>query len=51
VGNIRRGHATSVDGLVAGPDDGSKASMGEGGDRLLAGGRPKLKRPTNATAR
>ena len=30
------GHATSLDGFIAGPNDGPEASMGEGGERLLA---------------
>jgi dihydrofolate reductase len=36
MGKVRTGHATSLDGFIAGPNDGPEASMGEGGDRLLA---------------
>src|SRR3954462_7381443 len=33
---VRTGHATSLDGFIAGPDDGPEAPMGKGGERLLA---------------
>src|SRR4051794_3928659 len=33
---VRTGHATSLDGFIAGPNDGPEAPMGEGGERLLA---------------
>jgi dihydrofolate reductase len=36
MGKIRTGHATSLDGFIAGPNDGPEAPMGEGGERLLA---------------
>src|SRR4029450_1031371 len=36
MGKLRTGHATSLDGFIAGPNDGPEASMGEGGERLLA---------------
>ena len=36
MGKVRTGHATSLDGFIAGPNDGAEAPMGEGGDRLLA---------------
>jgi dihydrofolate reductase len=36
MGKVRTGHATSLDGFIAGPNDGAEASMGEGGERLLA---------------
>jgi hypothetical protein len=36
MGKVRTGHATSLDGFIAGPNDGPEASMGEGGERLLA---------------
>jgi dihydrofolate reductase len=36
MGKIRTGHSTSLDGFIAGPNDGPDAPMGEGGERLLA---------------
>ena len=33
MGKVRTGHATSLDGFIAGPNDGPEASMGEGGER------------------
>jgi dihydrofolate reductase len=36
MGKIRTGHSTSLDGFIAGPNDGPEIPMGEGGDRLLA---------------
>jgi dihydrofolate reductase len=36
MGKIRTGHSTSLDGFIAGPNDGPEISMGEGGERLLA---------------
>lgn len=36
MGKVRTGHATSLDGFIAGPNDGPDAPMGEGGERLLA---------------
>jgi dihydrofolate reductase len=36
MGKIRTGHSTSLDGFIAGPNDGPEAPMGEGGERLLA---------------
>jgi dihydrofolate reductase len=36
VGKIRTGHSTSLDGFIAGPNDGSEIPMGEGGEQLLA---------------
>jgi dihydrofolate reductase len=36
MGNVRTGHSTSLDGFIAGPNDGPEAPMGEGGERLLA---------------
>jgi hypothetical protein len=36
MGKVRTGHATSLDGFIAGPNDGPEASMGDGGERLLA---------------
>jgi dihydrofolate reductase len=36
MGKVRTGHATSLDGFIAGPNDGPEAPMGEGGERLLA---------------
>ena len=35
MGKVRTGHATSLDGFIAGPNDGPEAPMGEGGERLL----------------
>jgi dihydrofolate reductase len=36
MGKLRTGHSTSLDGYIAGPNDGPDAPMGEGGERLLA---------------
>jgi dihydrofolate reductase len=36
MGKVRTGHSTSLDGFIAGPNDGPDAPMGEGGERLLA---------------
>jgi dihydrofolate reductase len=36
MGKVRTGHSTSLDGFIAGPNDGPEAPMGEGGERLLA---------------
>ena len=36
MGKVRTGHATSLDGFIAGPNDGAEIPMGEGGERLLA---------------
>ena len=36
MGKIRTGHSTSLDGFIAGPNDGSEIPMGEGGEQLLA---------------
>ena len=36
MGKVRTGHATSLDGFIAGPNDGPEAPMGQGGERLLA---------------
>jgi dihydrofolate reductase len=36
MGKVRTGHATSLDGFIAGPNDGPEAPMGVGGERLLA---------------
>ena len=35
MGKVRTGHSTSLDGFIAGPNDGPEAPMGEGGERLL----------------
>src|SRR5947199_9256817 len=35
MGKVRTGHATSLDGFIAGPNDGPEAPMGKGGERLL----------------
>jgi dihydrofolate reductase len=35
MGKVRTGHSTSLDGFIAGPNDGPDAPMGHGGDRLL----------------
>ena len=37
MGKVRTGRATSLDGFIAGPNDGPEASMGEGGERLCLG--------------
>jgi dihydrofolate reductase len=36
MGKIRTGHSVSLDGCIAGPNDGPEAPMGDGGERLLA---------------
>ena len=36
MGKIRTGHSTSLDGFIAGPNDGSEIPMGESGEQLLA---------------
>jgi hypothetical protein len=36
VGKVRTGHSVSLDGCIAGPNDGPEAPMGDGGERLLA---------------
>src|SRR3712207_3663891 len=36
MGKVRTGHSVSLDGFLAGPNDGPEAPMGEGGERLLA---------------
>ena len=36
MGKVRTGHSTSLDGFIAGPNDGPEAPVGEGGERLLA---------------
>src|SRR2546430_6253697 len=36
MGKVRTGHSTSLDGFIAGPNDGPEAPMGAGGERLLA---------------
>ena len=35
MGKVRTGHSTSLDGFIAGPNDGPEAPMGEGGERLF----------------
>jgi dihydrofolate reductase len=35
VGKVRTGHSTSLDGFIAGPNDGPEVPMGDGGERLL----------------
>jgi dihydrofolate reductase len=35
MGKVRTGHSTSMDGFIAGPNDGPEAPMGHGGERLL----------------
>src|ERR671928_1290931 len=48
MGKVRTGHATSLDGFIAGPNDGPEAPMGKGGERLLAwymGGDTEYKLP------
>jgi hypothetical protein len=35
MGKVRTGHSTSLDGFIAGPNDGPDAPMGDGGERLL----------------
>jgi dihydrofolate reductase len=36
MGKVRTGHSASLDGFIAGPNDGPEAPMGDGGERLLA---------------
>jgi dihydrofolate reductase len=36
MGKVRTGHSMSLDGFIAGPNDGPEAPMGGGGERLLA---------------
>ena len=36
MGKVRTGHSTSLDGFIAGPNDGPQAPLGDGGERLLA---------------
>jgi dihydrofolate reductase len=36
MGKVRTGHSMSLDGFIAGPNDGPEAPMGDGGERLLA---------------
>jgi dihydrofolate reductase len=36
MGKVRTGHSISLDGFIAGPNDGPEAPLGEGGERLLA---------------
>ena len=36
MGKVRTGHSVSLDGFIAGPNDGPEAPMGVGGERLLA---------------
>jgi dihydrofolate reductase len=36
MGKVRTGHSTSLDGFIAGPNDGPERPLGEGGERLLA---------------
>jgi dihydrofolate reductase len=36
MGKVRTGHSVSLDGCIAGPNDGPEAPMGHGGERLLA---------------
>src|SRR5215212_4947792 len=36
MGKVRTGHSTSLDGFIAGPNDGPEAPLGDGGERLLA---------------
>jgi dihydrofolate reductase len=48
MGKVRTGHSTSLDGFIAGPNDGPEAPMGEGGERLLgwyAGGDTEYRLP------
>src|ERR671926_86953 len=50
MGKVRTGHATSLDGFIAGPNDGPEAPMGDGGERLLAwysGGDTEYRLPAN----
>ena len=36
MGKVRTGHSVSLDGCIAGPNDGPEAPMGDGGEKLLA---------------
>jgi dihydrofolate reductase len=36
MGKVRTGHSTSLDGFIAGPNDGPERPLGEGGEQLLA---------------
>ena len=36
MGKVRTGHSTSLDGFIAGPNDGPEAPLGDGGERLLS---------------
>ena len=36
MGRVRTGHSTSLDGFIAGPNDGPQSPLGDGGERLLA---------------
>jgi dihydrofolate reductase len=48
MGKVRTGHSTSLDGFIAGPNDGPEAPMGHGGERLLgwyAGGDTEYRLP------
>jgi dihydrofolate reductase len=36
MGKVRTGHSTSLDGFIAGPNDGPEAPIGDGGEQLLA---------------
>jgi dihydrofolate reductase len=36
MGKVRTGHSMSLDGFIAGPNDGPEAPLGDGGERLLA---------------
>ncbi len=36
MGKVRTGHSTSMDGFIAGPNDGPDAPMGHGSERILA---------------
>src|ERR671916_2832761 len=36
MGRVSTGHSVSLDGFIAGPNDGPEAPMGEGGERLFA---------------
>jgi dihydrofolate reductase len=36
MGKVRTGHSMSLDGFIAGPNDGPEAPMGDGGEQLLA---------------
>jgi dihydrofolate reductase len=36
MGKVRTGHSMSLDGFIAGPNDGPEAPLGDGGERILA---------------